>query len=160
MKEDKARQGERERKAHHGKNEKQGNRPEVNQGRRGGIEEDLVNEKGQRSFHTTGRGREGGVGRLDQGMRGKGREGEVEGWDHQKDEGNPGEEGLTPGHDPEGRSGGDTARKEGPADIDTVAESGNGRADPGIGGIDARRKALREMRETEHKHYCERSSVR
>ena len=112
-----------------------------------------MNEKGQRSIHATGRGREGGVGRLNQGMRGRGREGGVEGWDHRKDEGNPGEEGLTPGHDPEGRSGGDTARKEGPADIDTVAESGNGRADPGIGGIDARRKALREMRETEHNHY-------
>ena len=135
-------------------------RTKMHQRRREGAEGDLESEKGHRSAHATGRGREGGVGRLDQGMRGKGREGEVEGWDHQKDEGIPGEDGLTPGHDPEGRSGGDTARKEGPADIDTVAESGNGRADIGIGGIDARRKALREMRETEHKHYCERSSVR
>ena len=78
-------------------------------------------------------------------MRGRGREGGVEGWDHRKDEGNPGEEGLTPGHDPEGRSGGDTARKEVLADIDTEAECGNGRADPVNEGIDVRRKALREM---------------
>ena len=153
MKEDEAHQGEREREAHAERNGKQGNRSEVDQGRREGIEGGLVNEKDRRSIHATERGQEGGVGRLNQGMRGRGREGGVEGRDHRKDEGNPGEEGLTPGHDPEGRSGGDTARKEGPADIDTVAESGNGRADPGIGGIDARRKALREMRKTGHNHY-------
>ena len=86
-------------------------------------------------------------------MRGTGREGVVEGWDLQKEEGNPGEEGRTPGHDPEGHGNSVTARKDVPVEIDTGAESENGRAGPEAGGTDARKKAQHEGLPMRQHHY-------
>ena len=121
--------------------------------KREGLEGGLASEIDHRSGHATGRGREGGVGRLNQGMRGKGREGGVEGCDRQKEEGDPEEEGRTPGHDPEGHGNSVTARKDVPVEIDTAAVSENGRAVPGAGGIHARKKVLREILLMRLQHY-------
>ena len=131
----------------------QRSRPEGYRERREGLERGLASEKDHGSDHAPGGGREEGVGRLTLGMRETGREGGVEGWDLQKDEGNPGEEGRTPGHDPEGHSNCVTVRTDAPVKIDTGAESENGRAGPGAGGINARKKARHEVLPMRLHHY-------
>ena len=73
--------------------------------------------------------------------------------DLQREEGNPGEEGRTPGHEPEGHDNSVTARKDVPVEIDTEAESENGRAGPEAGGANARKNALSEMVLMKLHHY-------